>query len=34
MLEEKLRHFVDDVGALHMVQIAKQRGEVHMYVFN
>jgi len=34
VLEERLRHFVDDVGALHMVQIAKQRGEVHMYVIH
>ena len=34
MLEERLRQFVDDVGALHMVQMAKQRGEVHMYVIH
>jgi len=34
VLEERLRQFVDDVGALHMVQIAKQRGEVHMYVIH
>jgi len=34
VLGERLRHFVDDVGALHMVQIAKQRGEVHMYVIH
>ena len=34
MLEERLQHFVDDVGALHMVQIAKQHGEVNMYVIH
>jgi len=34
VLEERLRQFVDDVGALHMVQMAKQRGEVHMYVIH
>jgi len=34
VLEERLRHFVDDVGAPHMVQIMKQCGEVHMYVIH
>ena len=34
VLEETLWHFVDDVGALYMVEIAKQRGEVRMYVIH
>ena len=34
MLEERLQHFIDDVGALHMVSIAKRHGEVHMFVIH
>jgi len=34
VLEERLRHFCDDVGALHMVEIVKRHGEVHMYVIH
>ena len=34
VLEERLQHFIDDVGALHMVGIAKRHGSVHMFVIH
>ncbi|XP_027917461.1 uncharacterized protein LOC114176579 [Vigna unguiculata] len=34
VLEERLQHFIDDVGALHMVSIAKRHGSVHMFVIH
>ena len=34
VLEERLQHFYDDVGALHMVNIVKRHGEVHIFMIH
>jgi len=34
VLEERLQYFFDDVGAFHMVNIAKRHGEIHMFVIH
>jgi len=32
VLEVRLQHLCDEVGALHMVHIAKRHGEIHMFL--